>query len=216
MVKVDKWSRRRYAVLKSILTGEYKVVDLFEKRLVTMRMRIYAWSRIMTVYCAEKNLDKIMVGFTYAPGKEYSPGHMRDYLKKIKQMLGKDLIGFAWVCEVQKRGAMHYHLMLCVTKGTRIPMPDKTGMWGFGSTSVAKARSFYYICSYIGKEYQKDLSRYPRSCRLYGASIRGDKMLQDTFRELSGIKRSSDTYTSEFSFVGACVTEGYTKVLERG
>ena len=210
----NKWCRRHYALLFNKFTREYVTVDLFEKRLSMMRRRLYTWCNVMTVYCTKNNFDKLMLGFTYKPGCHYEPGHMRSYLKKIKQMLGEDLKAFAWVAELQARGEVHYHLMLVVSKGVKVPLPDKSGMWGFGSSNVQRARTFYYLVSYIGKEYQKDLSKYPKHCRLYGASIRFDKAASELFREASGIKNDGEYYESAYEFVGACVTEGYLEVLK--
>lgn len=178
-----------------------------------MRARLFAWANIMTNFCQDPTYRKVMIGFTYAPGQEYSPGHIHEYVKKMKRTLGENLIAFAWVAEMQSRGAVHYHMMMVVKKGTNVPMPDKSGMWGFGSSKISTARSFFYICTYVGKEYQKDFDKFPKSCRLYGASMRGNKDLQKTFRALSRLDRSNNTGDAKYRFLGATVTEGYTQIL---
>lgn len=210
---MNKWCRRRYAVLFALDGSKGIVVDMYKKRLELMRSRIFSWARIMTEVCKNPGLRKVMIGMTYKNADDYKPGHFHQYLKKIKQMLGENLIGFAWVAELQMRGAIHYHLMLAVKKGTRIPKPDESGMWPWGSSNICTARSYFYICSYLGKEYQKDLDKYPKSARMYGASMRGNLDLQKVFREFSGLDRSKIPADQKWRFVGATVTKGYTEVL---
>ena len=92
-------------------------------------------------------------------------------------------------------------------------MPDKSGMWTFGSSNIATAKSYFYICTYLGKEYQKDFDKFPRSARLYGASMRGNSELQKAFRALSKLELSTMPHEAKYRFVGATVTKGYTEVL---
>jgi len=81
------------------------------------------------------------------------------------------LLAYAWVLEMQKRGAPHYHLLLYVKRGTRIPRPDDK-LWSHGSSRIETARSAYYIVTYTGKEYQK--SNLPAGARMFAAQIYAD------------------------------------------
>ena len=92
----------------------------------------------------------------------------------LKRVLGADLIAYAWVAELQKRGAVHYHLIVYTKKGASIPFPDRAWgrknyiAWKWGYTKVEKARLPQYLASYVSKEYQKDYYRFPKNARGFG------------------------------------------------
>jgi hypothetical protein len=194
-------------------------MDNFQKRLWLMRMRLTAWATIMNDWRSEHESRMVMVMLTYKKVEDYKPGHINDYMKNLKQRLDKKLIGFAWVAEIQKRGAVHYHLILVTEKGTRIPLPDKSGMWKLGWSGIHTARTPWYLLTYAGKEHQKDLARYPKSARMYAASLRGlSDGAKAQFRLLSGTSvsdkdgaLSDEIGDDKFLYVGSAVTLDYAK-----
>lgn len=188
-------------------------MDTYTKRMWYMRCRLFAWAAVMTGYCVDKPISKIMITLTYESADQYKPGHINDFMKSCKERLADKLIAFAWVAELQKRGAVHYHVLLVVQSGSILPFPDKSGMWVYGMSKIESAKTLYYICTYIGKEYQKDLSKFPKSCRLYAASVRGSKDLKDRFSDAYKVRLSKDDLVNDFSFLGATVTEDYAKFL---
>lgn len=208
---MGKWERRQWAVFHNRETGAWSVTDLYQKRLLAMRQRILAWAEMVKWWRADHPSRMVMVTLTYRRRGDYQAGHIRAYLKAIKQSCGSRLWGWAWVSEVQKRGAVHYHLMLLLQKGTRFPWPDKSGMWPWGMSRVETARSPYYLVTYVGKAYQKDLSKLPKGCRLYGVSIRfGDEVTQNVYRSMAGLQ-GSGRGVSDWHYSGAAVTEGYAR-----
>jgi len=230
-VKKDAWCRSRYVVIKDKVSEKRVVIDTFEKRLYLLKLRIFAWAEVMKRYTATHPFRMVMITLSYAKSEDYRAGHIRDYMKKIKQMLGEKLYGFAWVSELQKRGAMHYHLILVVAKGTHVPMPDKSGMWKFGMSRRETARTPFYLVSYTGKEHQKDLSRYPKGARLYTASVRvPEAEYRQLYKRLAGLEKSQSlektaidwVYKSEgwshageggWSYVGSAHTKDYANTL---
>ena len=103
-----------------------------------------------------------------------------------KGIINENLLGYAWVAELQKRGAIHYHIMIAVPLdvmiGDDLPYPDEAGLWRYGSTTTEYARTpFYLITYFFGKEYQKDFSRFPKGIRVFGVYIR-DKSLKQLLR----------------------------------
>jgi hypothetical protein len=211
----NRWSRRRYVLLYSPTKGKL-LVDTYAKRLWLLRKRLFAWAGLMQGYCQDNDVVPVMVGLTYAKADDYDAGDIREYVKKIKQMMGEKLVAFAWVAEMQRRGALHYHVLFVVEKGKKIPKPDQSGMWTKGSSSIAKAKSFYYICEYVGKEYQKNFDAYPKSARLYSASIRRPEALQRAYKVLSGLNRSyspDEDNSNDFEYIGATCTEKYADLL---
>lgn len=207
-----EYERVRWTVLFNELDGRYEVVDVFKSRVEKLRSRIRAWAEITERY-REDNPDTrlVMVTLTYARGEDYEAGNIRDYIKKIKRKLGKKLLAWAWVAEVQSRGAVHYHVTVMMPKGTKFPMPDKSGMWKFGMSKVQTARSPWYLVKYVGKEHQKDLARYPKGCRLYATSIRfGGEDIKDLYREMAGLKEVNGK-SGEWMYVGSSITERYAR-----
>ena len=190
MSSIPKWERSRYVAIKNVETGRGVVVDMFLVRHELMKKRIFAWAEVMRIYRSTRQTRMVMIGLTYRKVEDYDSGHIRDYLKKLKQSVGKNLIGFAWVCELQRRGAPHYHIVLVVNKGSRIPLPDKSGMWSHGSSSIVTARTPFYLVTYVGKEHQKDLARYPKGCRLYSASVRTPELeYRHLYKSLAGLEK---------------------------
>jgi hypothetical protein len=79
------------------------------------------------------------------------------------------LLSYCWVAELQKRGAIHYHVLLLVKRGTDVPLPDKSGMWTHGCSNRESVRSPWYILKYASKG---DTGSYPQGARILGASWR--------------------------------------------
>lgn len=111
----------------------------------------------------------VMVTLTYADVAGWAAGDIRAYMTALRSILRGRLLAYAWVLEVQRRGAPHYHVLLYVRKGTMIPMPDKSGMWRRGSSRVETARTPHYVAKYIGKEYQKET--LPGSARMFAVWV---------------------------------------------
>jgi len=137
-----------------------------------MKTRIFDWAQKVDYVHRAGKTRLVMVTLTYRASETYQPGHIGDYLKNLKKRLKENLYAFAWVAELQRRGEVHYHVILLVKKGSRIPKPDQRGYWTHGMSKIETARTAYYLATYTGKEYQKNLAGYPKSCRLYAVSIR--------------------------------------------
>lgn len=161
-------------VLKNKVTGEEIKIDLKLARIRRMQRRIFAWADTIKEYLPNygkgSNYRKVMITLTYRTEFDWRPNQIRNYMKELRRRLGDRLIAYAWVAELQERGAVHYHIELICAKGTRIPMPDKSGMWKHGHSRIETVRTIYYICSYMKKEYQKN-GEFPLGCRMYSVWI---------------------------------------------
>lgn len=112
----------------------------------------------------------VMVTLTYENKDAWQPNHIRDFMKALKERLGKGLLAYAWVLEMQERGAPHYHLLLYVRRGAKIPKPDEAGLWKYGSTKIETVKKGpFYIVKYTGKEYQKN--GLPAGARMFAVKI---------------------------------------------
>jgi hypothetical protein len=139
-----------------------------------MRKRIADWVNILN--SGNPDYKFIMVTLTYAPEYKWQPNHIRTFMLSMKKLLGDSLHGYAWVAELQKRGAIHYHIMFLVPVmfevGEDFPYPDQAGLWPYGFTRAEVARSPFYLVTYLGKEYQKDFSKFPKGIRVFAVYIR--------------------------------------------
>jgi hypothetical protein len=201
-------------------------MDTYKSRLWQMRHKLSIWAEMVEDYQKKNDTRMVMIMLTYSGLHDYRPGDINDYVKKVKQCLGDHLLAFAWVAEVQERGAIHYHVILLVHKGTSIPKPDSTRdfygkvipgavpMWSHGWSGIHTAKTPYYLLKYTGKERQKDLSRYPKSCRLFAVSVRGFSETEKiVFRAVTRIGKRADHKDLGYRFMGSCVTEKYAEVL---
>jgi len=203
--------RYRYLVLIHRDTGEKVVVELHYRRLKKLQNNIFAWSGVVERYYPDALM--IMVDLTYKKVDDWKPGHIRSYVKTLKGSMGASLITWAWVMELQKRGAVHYHMLL-VTDGKWCKLPDRSGQWKWGMSKVGKARSVYYLADYVGKEHQKDFTKFPKDARSYGVGFR-DKQAREAFREFRGLlKISSGGEKGVWQYFGSALQKSYLeKVL---
>lgn len=79
---------------------------------------------------------------------------------------------YTWVAELQGRGAVHYHLLVWLPVGVRMPHWDRkttrrAAWWPHGMTNTEKARAGVgYLMKYLSK--LGELTRFPKGLRLYG------------------------------------------------
>ncbi len=148
----------------------YLVLAPKEARLSKMRKRIFAWANAIKSDLSDRRYRKVLITLTYEKVDDWKPNHIRNYIKNIKARLGNNLRALAWCAELQKRGAVHYHIEMIVYKGTRIPLPDKSGMWVHGMSRIETAKTVFYIASYMKKSYQKE-GKFPKGLRMYAVYI---------------------------------------------
>jgi hypothetical protein len=161
---------KRWVSLYNWSTGQSLVVDGVKMRYGRMRKRIKSWCRIEGVDKLGKK-ELIMVMLTYRGVGNWRPYHISDFIKGIKQYCGCNLKSYAWVAEVQSRGEIHYHVLLHVKKGFKIPKPDRRKLWRYGHSGVSWARSPWYLLEYTSKKYQKDFSKFPKNAKAFEVAV---------------------------------------------
>lgn len=108
------------------------------------------------------------VTLTYRPGVEWEAGHLSKAIEACAAYFKRCgvRVSEVWAAEMQKRGAVHYHLVYWLPKGRTMPKWDKRGWWPHGMTQVVKARNAVgYIAKYVSKGEDKP---FPKGCRTYG------------------------------------------------
>lgn len=115
----------------------------------------------------------IMVTLTYRSVDDWEPGHISRYVQRSVAWLERRgcSYAYAWVVEMQKRGAPHYHVLFWLPDGVKLPKPDvcscrqRTPLWPHGMTRIERARSPGYIVKYASKGEEEPL---PFGARLFG------------------------------------------------
>lgn len=172
---------RRYSA--TVASGDtVLVIDSAKARVQRAQRRIRAWAGIIPSELDEKRRGKsvlqaprlVMLTLTYASASDWERNDIREYMQRVRKELKGRLIAYAWVLEMQSRGAPHYHVLLYVRRGTRVSTPDSSGQWTKGMSKVETARSPFYIATYIGKEHQKEM--LPAGARMFAVWI-SDKVV---------------------------------------
>lgn len=146
-------------------------IDPAESRLKRMRRSVLTSSRLLR--------DEVRPGFrpgkwamltlTYRPDSEWDRRHVSQLLHSIRQYLKRKghQLRYVWVMELHKSGKPHYHIGLCLPRGITLPMPDKRGWWGHGSTRIEWAKHVIgYMAKYLSKGSAED--RLPKGARISG------------------------------------------------
>lgn len=148
----------------------YVEIDPRRTRLRHSKRELVAWAKVLDRLTVPYRL--VMLTLTYREGAEWGSNDIRAFMRSVKSVLGDDLLTYAWIAELQVRGAVHYHVMLAVKPGTDVPAPDKSGMWIHGLSRRESWHSLRYLIEYAGKLEQKGLGEwyYPKGCRVVGLS----------------------------------------------
>jgi len=113
-----------------------------------------------------------MATLTYRDIQGWRPNHIRAFLKLLRQdahRKGFPVLPYVWVAELQERGAVHYHVMVKLPKGYKMPKPDLS-FWHHGCSEVSYIRRSGrgYMSKYASKLKQK-IGDFPAGLRLCGA-----------------------------------------------
>lgn len=174
-------------------TGEFRLVDTHQQRLNHMRARLLQWAS--TVNNIDDNQKKAVryvgITLTYRRVEDWNAGDIRDCLDIVRHSLGDNLIAYAWVAELQKRGAVHYHLALVVKRHSNIPRFDRAGWWPHGMTKIQSLKhvSGSYLIKYLQKGSDENGNKFPKGLRMFAVVVRKSALVTSydrlTFR-LSG------------------------------
>lgn len=126
------------------------------------------------------NWAATFIGFTYAPGKNYGPRDISNMVKCLRSWCERKAIEcrYLWVAEMQKRGVIHYHMIVFHPKKLSFPKPDKQGWWPHGSTS--RSTGIKHAVAYMAKYLSKgDAASFPKGARTYGSGgLQGTSKLE--------------------------------------
>lgn len=114
---------------------------------------------------------RLFVTLTYAANTRGNRRDVSECVKRMRHWAGRlgVQVRYVWVAEVQKRGALHYHLLLWLPRHLHLPKLDRRGWWRHGMTKIETARNpVGYLCKYASKCRPEDVNRLRKGTRLYG------------------------------------------------
>lgn len=172
----SSYDKQKFVCFYNPTSRKFMYIELYKVRYSRMRRSIVEWANLMNLTYSSDSYRRVMITLTYKGVNDWQPNDITDYVKSLRARLGTNLVTYAWVAELQRRGAIHYHMIVIVKRGTNIPRPDKSGMWNHGSTSRDTAKSVFYLVTYLGKEYQKNFSEFPHGARCFGIGVFEDRV----------------------------------------
>lgn len=134
-----------------------------ETRLKRMKHHVRTAGRLIaeTMSRDGRQYRALFVTLTYRPGVEWSPRHITGFIMNVRNWANRNgfKVGYLWVAETQKRGAVHYHAVIWLPAKKGIPRPDKKGWWkhGFSNVQPVKRNAVGYLMKYVSK----GLGNYP-------------------------------------------------------
>jgi len=87
-------------------------LDRARARYAHMCKRIFSWAHSFD----DLEFDKYIIALTYVRNEDWQADDIRGFMLKLRDRF--PLMAYAWVAELQRRGAVHYHVMTIVPKGT--------------------------------------------------------------------------------------------------
>lgn len=114
-----------------------------------------------------------MITATYSADKSWSKRHISDLISHCRKYLARrynqTTFRYTWVAELQKRGVIHYHIILWLPKGCTLPKPDKRGWWSYGQTRIEWVKNAVgYLAKYASKGSDQSQHKFPKGARISG------------------------------------------------
>lgn len=149
------------------------LVDRALTRLKKMSHGVKTAARLMGEVCTRRGFRyrAAMITLTYAPGEQWRGRQLTEFLhtcRKFTQRAGHEF-RYVWVAEMQLRGVVHYHVLVWMPHGFRLPKPDQRGWWPYGATKIEWARKAVgYLAKYASKGQEPDAPQFPKGIRISG------------------------------------------------
>ena len=143
---------------------------VLERRVKRLRRQIWAAGHLHRFACPKGFRENVwFITLTYRCVDDWRPGHISRCLKAVRKWCKKQHIPFryVWVAELQKRGALHYHVALWLPKRVQLPKFDKQGWWPHGMTQRVIAKNAVgYLMKYLSKI--SPFHKFPKGVRIHG------------------------------------------------
>ncbi|MBI2994456.1 MAG: hypothetical protein HYY48_09830 [Gammaproteobacteria bacterium] len=112
---------------------------------------------------------------TYRDGEQWEPRQITRLMRLYRDTVYRHSRGtkmpYVWVIEPTKRGRPHYHYIVWIPDGLKVPKPDLAGWWTHGSSRVERARNpAGYLAKYLWKPWPVPLD-IPGRVRRYAIHV---------------------------------------------
>lgn len=144
-------------------------IDPKKTRVQRLRKTIPPAANLLQQALGPKRYKAAMVTLTYRGVDDFEPKHISRFLDLARKWMARRgyKLHYVWVAELQKRGALHYHVLIWLPKGLTLPKPDKQGWWPHGMSKIEWARNAVgYMVKYLSKMDSE--GSFPKGCRLSG------------------------------------------------
>ncbi len=155
-------------------------LDPAARRLSSLRCAVGFAARAHAVSEKGKRSDKAwMVTLTYADADGWRSDHLKTAFHRFRQWANRQ--GFAaryvWVAEIQPgrfartgKAVVHYHAVVWLPQGVRMPKWDVRGWWGHGRCQrvLVKKSAVGYLMKYLSKGTDLGPNLFPPGARVYG------------------------------------------------
>lgn len=216
------------AICKAHMAHSGMLSDLLKSRLKKLKCSITTAARLLQDrLCENKGLNAnyrpAMITLTYRNKEDWQADHISKFLTNCRNWLGRrgHKFHYVWVAELQERGAVHYHIIVWLPRGKqgfqRLPKPDKSGWWSFGSSQIVWAhKPVGYLTKYASKGNDltgDDMKKFPKGLRLYGTGgltkiervemrwWRAPKYVRDLLKDMVDVKKVRNGYHCDDGFV---------------
>jgi len=140
-----------------------------------------------------------MLTLTYHPDVQWDKRHVSECVRNARQWLKRRNLScrYVWSMELTKAGKPHYHIVIWLPWGSKLPKLDEAGWWPHGSTRMEWARcAVGYIAKYVSKG-QEDVS-LPKGARMYGVGgLQGEALNEARWWALPGWLRDEHKVTKD-------------------
>lgn len=141
-----------------------------KRRLGRLKRTVWACSHWHVLTAPRGQRERVwFVTLTYAGVDDWQSRHISDCLQAVRKWCQRQAVTFkyVWVAELQKRGALHYHLAIWLPKRLQLPKFDKRGWWPHGMTQTVIGRApVGYLMKYLSKA--GPLQAFPKGARIHG------------------------------------------------
>lgn len=115
-----------------------------------------------------------MITLTYRDDVFHNKDQIKEFMRHVRRWMqrrGIKIPEYLWVQELTKRSRPHYHILIWLPHGIRLPKPDDQGWWKWGSTKIEQVRNALgYLVKYTSKAVQPGTEELAiaKHARLYG------------------------------------------------
>lgn len=143
-------------------------------RLARMKHHVRTAGRLMseTLGRLSSRYYAVFLTLTYRDSYAWRGTHLTDFFHRLRSWAGRKAfrVRYVWVAEMQKRGAIHYHAVIWLPRGLKMPKADRRGWWPHGSTNVKAVRknAVGYLMKYVSKGVGSQ--DFPKGARICGSA----------------------------------------------